>query len=40
MSIFLSGTSQASAASALQFLTAKELDGELAAAGVLRFELD
>jgi hypothetical protein len=40
MSIFLSRTSQARAASALEFLTRRELDDELAAAGVLRFELD
>ncbi|MGX9352212.1 substrate-binding domain-containing protein [Shimia sp. W99] len=40
MSIFLSRTSQASAASTLEFLTGRELDDELAAAGVLRFELD
>jgi hypothetical protein len=40
MSVFLSSTPQTGAASALAFLTASELDDELAAAGVLRFELD
>ena len=40
MSIFLNATPQASAATTLAFLTSKELDDELATAGVLRFELD
>jgi hypothetical protein len=40
ISIFLSPTPHASAALVLAFLAASELDDELAAAGVLRFELD
>ena len=40
MSVFLSTTPQTGAATALAFLTASELDDELAAAGVLRFQLD
>jgi len=39
MSVFLSRTSHARAKSVLEFLTAVELDAELAAAGVMRFEL-
>lgn len=40
MSVFLSATPQTGAATVIAFLTASELDDELAAAGVLRFELD
>jgi molybdate transport system substrate-binding protein len=40
MSVFLSTTPQTGAATALAFLTASELDDELDAAGVLRFQLD
>ncbi|WP_137703343.1 substrate-binding domain-containing protein [Marimonas lutisalis] len=40
MSIFLSTTPQTGAATALAFLTADELNDELAAAGILRFELN
>jgi hypothetical protein len=39
MSVFLSPTPRAGAATVLEFLTASELDSELATAGVMRFEL-